>query len=456
MAASIRDFHSGLYLEHLEEASFLYEQRLAYLHDPELTWLDLEDFEERFEAHVDALVVGADLALEVCADRAREGDFGELHAAMRVFCRQASRERGYTVLRDIDTADRAATRAAADALQADCPAAWLDELPRILARHPRLAPVLACALGARRVKSAVPALVEVLGTAAGQDAACMLWALGRTGDGASAVAVEKHVGSDDPEVSAAAACAAIRLGQYQPVRYALLAAQARPWLSATLALGGDRAGVNVLVERASKDRVTDDVLIGLGLLGDLTAVRAVFDCLAIPERAPAAATALQLITGAELYEEVFAPEEVDPDELFDEERERYEATGEPPKRADGQPFGSMMVQPVTDQSAWKDWLSANKSRFDRERRYRYGEPYSPRALLRTLLAERVPNRIRALVCDELLVRFGLDFPMEIDMPVIEQKRRLARLAEWVQVNESRFEPGEWYFHGRRLSAEAAR
>ena len=37
----------------IEEASFLYEQRLSLFDDPEITWLDIEDFEERFEAHID-------------------------------------------------------------------------------------------------------------------------------------------------------------------------------------------------------------------------------------------------------------------------------------------------------------------------------------------------------------------------------------------------------------------
>ena len=54
---SASDFETELYQEHLEEASFLYEQRLTLFDDIEITWLDIEDFEERFEAHIDALVV---------------------------------------------------------------------------------------------------------------------------------------------------------------------------------------------------------------------------------------------------------------------------------------------------------------------------------------------------------------------------------------------------------------
>ena len=59
------DFSSKLYLEHLEEASFLYEQRLDLLDDPELTWRDIEDFEDRFEPHIAGLVVRKELVLDV-------------------------------------------------------------------------------------------------------------------------------------------------------------------------------------------------------------------------------------------------------------------------------------------------------------------------------------------------------------------------------------------------------
>jgi hypothetical protein len=77
-------FYIDLFLEHLAEGSFLYEQRIALLVDPELTWMDLEDFERRLEAHVDALLVGEELAMEVCRQQLREGDFGEAYVGFRV------------------------------------------------------------------------------------------------------------------------------------------------------------------------------------------------------------------------------------------------------------------------------------------------------------------------------------------------------------------------------------
>src|ERR1700685_1058565 len=102
MATSTRTFLIELYEEYLEEASFLYEQRLSLLQNPEISWKKIGEFEERFEAHIDGLVVGGDLGIEVCKRRAEDGDFGELHAALRVFCRQNRKELVYAILKDLD------------------------------------------------------------------------------------------------------------------------------------------------------------------------------------------------------------------------------------------------------------------------------------------------------------------------------------------------------------------
>src|SRR5688572_26307399 len=119
-AITIRQFNVQLYAEHLEEASFLYAQHLAYLHDLELTWRDLSGYDERFEAHIDALVVGDSLALDVCKEHCSSGDAGELHAAMRVFCRQNRPDLVYAVLQGLDTANEEFVRAVVEGLKAEC------------------------------------------------------------------------------------------------------------------------------------------------------------------------------------------------------------------------------------------------------------------------------------------------------------------------------------------------
>jgi uncharacterized protein (TIGR02270 family) len=455
MAISIRRFNIGLYAEHLAEASFLYGQRLAYLHDPELKWTDLEAFEERFEAHLDALVIGADLALDVCKERCSSGDFGELHAAVRVFCRQQRSDLVFAVLQGLDAGNAPAVQAVIDALKAECPAAWHDDLARImLGRAKHLVGLLAEVLAYRRV-ALEDVFLRALHNCAEQELPRLVRALGRVGADGSRAVLSTRLRSEDAVLAEAACRSLLRLGDYQPVRQALLVAQLHPWPVGALGIGGDHTAVNVLVDLAKRDAVSDEVLVSLGMLGELRSVSTIFDCLANPERAAAAAVALQTITGAPLYEQVFVPDKVDPDELFPEERKKFDQTGELPKRPDGKPFGSNVTQLSVNPVTWRAWLNQHRAQFDPKLRYRHGKPIGPAASLEALQDEHTPNRVRAQICEELVVRYRAPVALEIDMPVREQRKHLADLAQWVQSTAQKFAPGVWHFAGRPMDPAAS-
>ncbi len=450
MATSIRQFNIELYEEHLEEASFLYEQRLAYLNDPELTWRDLDEFEERFEAHIDALVVGADLALEVCKAQCSAGDFGELHAAMRVFCRQDRADLAFAVLQGMDTDDEDATQAVIDALKCECPDSWHDDLVRILlGSRNHLIAVLAPVLAYKRVADE-NTLLRIIDQADQAGMPRLVWSLSRAGGEMTRAAITEFLRSENEAIAAFACRALIRLGDYHAIRHGLLVAQAKPWPIPSLGIGGDHTAVNVLTDIVKSDRVSDEALLALGMLGDLSSVSPIFDCLTNPDHATAAAEALQLVTGAVLYEEVFVPDEVDPDELFEEEREKYEQTGEVPTRADGQPFGENVNQISINPETWRLWLEEHKQQFDPRLKYRHGKPISPAASLYCLMDEYTPYHVREMVCDEMVVRYGAEMALEADMPVSEQDRLLKDLVDWVRSNQSRFSAGQWYFAGKQM------
>lgn len=454
MATSARQFQIDLYEEHLEEAAFLYMQHLAYLDDPELTWTDLDNWNERLEWHLDALVVGADLALEVCKRHCSSGDFAELHAAMRVFCRQDRSDLAFAVLQGIDAEADEAVQAVIDALKAECPASWHEDLIRVmLGKCKQLVPALAETLAYRRAPIE-DTLLRVLPNCEELRRPRVLRALGKVGSDRARMVLVAELRSENTPVAEAAYRSLLRLGDSQALRHGLLVAQLRPWPIPALGIAGDHTAVNVLTDIAKTDKVSDEVLLALGMLGDLRAVSAIFNSLTNPDRAMAAAVALHTITGAALHESAFVEEAVDPDELFPEERQKYEQTGEAPKRVDGRPFGSNVVQLVLAPPVWRAWLSDHKSEFDAKLRYRHGKPLSPAASLEALEDPQTPNRIRALICEELVIRYRAPVTLEIDMPVKEQRKHLADLAAWVQANSAKFTPGMWYFAGRPM-AEAA-
>ncbi len=81
---------------------------------------------------------------------------------------------------------------------------------------------------------------------------------------------------------------------------------------------------------------------------------------------------------------------------------------------------------------------------------RNGKPYSPACLLENLESEKSPNRVRRLACEELVIRYGIEIPFEIDMPVVEQNQVLAQYAAWIKANEAHFREGAWYFAGQMM------
>ncbi len=448
MATSVRQFNVELYREHLEEASSLYDLRLAYLHDPEINWPDLADWEERFEAHIDALVVGGELALDVCRQQAANGDAGEMQAALRVFCRQDRKDDAFSVLGALDPADEESVRAAAQALCHETPATWRDDLLHLFqGDQPQLTAVLARVIGSRRFPSE-ELLKSKLAAQPSFGVADLAWALGRVGGRGSLPSLQPLLDSDDDRVCEAAAIALLRLGDDAPLEQAMVAAQTQSWARRVLGIAGSSRAVRVLLDVLKAQDGDEAAVFALGQLGDLTAVAPLLNLLDDDNLSEPAAVALNTITGAGLFAEVFVPDEFDPDELSDDERAAYERDGTLPTRGDGEPHGNWEHGPLRDGAGWRAWLEAHKHRFSREHRWRMGQPYGPSGLLESLRCETSPYELRTAAYDELVVRYGLDVPFEVELRVHQQLRFLDKIESWLAAQSSTFANGGWYFGGR--------
>jgi len=447
MATSIRNFLIELYQEYLEEASFLYEQRLTLFDDPEVTWEDIHDFEERFEPHIDGLVVGEELALNVCKTQASEGDFGELHAAVRVFCRQNRKDLVVRVLEELDPEDAESIQAVRDALKHELPEDWQDEFVRMLSEDDqKLIPILANVFGFRRLKRGTE-LLKALEGSPNEFLATIIWALGRLGEQDARAPLLKHIRHQDESIRSATALALLRLGEEQTITQCLQHARLQNWPLIPLGLGGNRSAVNVMLEKAKAGNAETDCVIALGLLGDISAIDTLLEHLTNAETGESAAMSLQILTGADLYEDVFIPDEIDEDELFEEELKKFKE-GQVPTRLDGEPFGITITRISQKPEDWQKWWAENKSHFNPAIRYRNGKPYSPACLLENLQSEKSPRIVRQMAYEEFVIRYGIDFPFETDMLVSQQKQAIAKYAEWIKTNGSRFRDGEWYFAGQ--------
>ena len=443
MATSPRAFLIELYEEYLEEASFLYEQRRTLFNNPEITWKKIGEFEERLEAHIDGLVVGDKLALDVCKRRVAEADFGELFAATCVFCRQDQRDSVLAILDELDPEDADKAGAVADALKYELPTAWAsDFLALLAARDPKLAPVLARAFGYRRMPSG-PELLSALRRCTATALPEVVWALGRIRYQPAAPTLLDYLKSEEGPVRAAAAIALARMGQTRAIDYCLDQVRSHAWSVLPLTLAGGPRTVALFTELVEQSSQAE-YLTALGLLGDSTSVPLLLSRLEQPDTAAAAAIALEALTGAGLVETVFIPDEIDDDELFEPEREQLRH-GIRPQRSDGRPFGSNVSRVSQSAEDWNRWWGANNGRFTPGLRHRNGSPVSPAQLLDTLKADRTPHLIRCYCCEELVTRYACDFGFELDSPVHHQSTKLAEAAIWSKSNGAQFRPGDWYF-----------
>ena len=213
MPTSPTAFLNRLYEEYLEEASFLYAQRRTLFQNPEITWKKVGEFEERLEAHIDGLVVGDKLAMEVCINHAAEGDPGEIYAATCVFCRQDQRDRVLTILDRLDPADNEKASAVADALKYGLPDAWVPDFLTLLSSgDPKLAPILARAFGYRRLPCG-PQLLSAMKRCAAPALPEIVWALGRIAHTPATGPLLDYLRSEDEPVRSASAMALARLGE---------------------------------------------------------------------------------------------------------------------------------------------------------------------------------------------------------------------------------------------------
>lgn len=448
LGPAAEDFANSLYLEHFEEASFLYEQRLGLFDDPEIIWLDIEDFEDRFEPHIDGLVVGEELALEVCNQQAIDGDFGEFHAAVRVFCRQDRFDLFEKVFETLDFEDKEKGQAFIDALNHELPEAWHDELIKVLAdKDLDLFSIAVEPFGYRRLPVG-NYLMKSLQENASDPSSTVIWGLGRLREKSSISLIRNLINNEDESICHAASLALLRMGDAQTIDSCMNHIENYQWPFTHIGLGGGSSNVQPLLDIALSEKVNSVCLFALGLLGHIVSVDILLGHLVNEDISEYAAMALNLITGADLYEDIFIPEEIDEDELFDEELEKLK-NGEPLYPA-GEESGTTITRLSQNQEEWQNWWNENKFNFLSEIRYRNGRPYSPTCLLENLTSEKSPRLVRQMAYEEFVIRYDIDFPFETDMLVADQKNTIKKYKAWIEVNDKHFKDGAWYFAGQLM------
>lgn len=367
MAVSYRGFQIELYEEYLSDGGFVSDQRRSLLANPVGQWSILRDWEDRIEAYVDGLVVGGDLALDVCRRRAAEGEPSELEIAVRAFCRGARFDLIEAAADQIEDAERA---------QAICEGllherhAGVEALVRRLLGNPVMLPAMAKVAGYQRLP-----LAQVLME---RGAGCpeVAWALGRLREPKSLPFLQDA--SNDPATRGPASLAFARITQ-----------TARHGESTLVGLVGDWHRLDQFHEDTSAASS-----LALGLLGSPISVPRLINRLPQPE----AALALQLITGAGLITQK---------PLENEELEE----GERP---------TLVAELQTEPEAWTNWWMSNSKNFLAIPSLRRGRPYSANELLRQLQEPECLHLERYWAIEQLACRHAMALGLEHDMFYTEQ------------------------------------
>jgi hypothetical protein len=402
----MRSLRISMYEEHLEEASFLYSHRERMLQGSSYDSTTIAELDARHEAHLDGLVLGDDLALALCQERARTEDAGALHGAVSVFCRHGRADLIDALVVEEDDAGEERLRAIEDAMAREAPpdfapliSTWLVGLPGAKAS------LFAHAAAVQRM-DVQGALVRAALKAKGEHSLPLLRAVGRLRADGATMLLYKHMQLDEHAPARDGAVAALMLGD--PGIASLLAHQAgtAPWAAVALGLAGRDLGMETLSScLKAEGEVARDALLALGMLGRLSSCGAILDALASKALAPWAAVALYLITGTPL-QDLESEDTANEDE--DDAAEAWAAGGL-----------------STSRERWSAHLAALPAVLRDAKSVRGGHPYHPRRTIGLLRSGWLPKQARRYLVDELAIRHRQDIRDLCEIAAPEALRSLA-------------------------------
>jgi hypothetical protein len=435
-------FHRELFGDSLDEAAALFAQRCQNLDPPEAGLHHVLDVDNRIDAHLDLLFAGGNDVIGVLSENAAESAGGG-YAGTRALLRQGQVSAwgalAEQVLATPDDPDRLALGELGrlDALKAAAAhEAWagdLEEAKKILSAGGEfpLAACLAYAAGYQRwdVAGALKA-----GLAAGvPDPTTWLWALGQIGEAQSREVLLPFLEATEAPVCRAAALALCRTEDDQMAVWLASQAINQLWAPAVLAfLGGPRSAGLLAKHIETGDAFA---VIAAGLLGDGSLVSVVLEAMSNPEQAVQAAQALHLITGLAPLEQTEVA--VVPPEEGDEEEPPFVHTED------------QQWKLSKTQATWTESLQRSRLPFTPGVRYRFGKPADPAQSLIALRSGHLRQELRALVIDELFVRFGLGVHLRADQHAGRQLRVLDKLEQFLPHMVTKPMPGHFTFQGRR-------
>lgn len=382
-----------IFEEHLEEADFLFQQRVSALSDRSYNLNDLAQIEERLLAHLDGLVLGESPAWKLLEPKLAGDAAGEVFAAAFTALESSNLKQIAILEARLPEAEGSVLDGIRQALY-HAPTADIERILRPCLVHER-GPLRATALdviGFRRraldpsflragLRERDSCVVVAAAKAAGQ-----LRITGLKGD------VEEALENDTTEVRLAAIQAGLLIKSEKALHRCRkeVQDQTEGAAEAILLLGsaGHLEDGSLLLNALSHTRLARSAVRALGLLGFMAAGEALVSHLAHPQLGRLAGEALSTLTGLNLEKEglAIAPTDSSPSPPSPDLHEGSEGEDE-----GFQPDPDESL-PIPDLEKAADGWRKNASRFAKKGRYRNGQPYSLDVLMDRLKTGTLPER----------------------------------------------------------------
>jgi hypothetical protein len=419
----------------LDEARFLYDHRLGLLNalerDPLLGWTRLGEVEVRLDTMTDGVAAGGAFGRELAETAFADGSPAGVYVGISVLANidewSALWQQTATIALDDPAVLVAATLAITHAMVSQLkPAAAIEMLGRAYTRDDSLAPVVvevAATLGMTAPSGAVAIVAAQARGSAIAGAANVLGRLAARGS----IAVEPLLfqrwfetsdGKMREEVARAWLCV-----DRAAARSVISAAIEEPWAFSLLCLMGDQRAADRIKAVLHAREIDRRAYRLVGLWGDPIAVPVLLSRLDGHADAPAAAEALELITGAGLVVDRLVERPL-PDEDLNEVEAEARAGGDLTVGVERESLTTIDC----DRKTWEKWWQANQSRFRAGSPFRAGRPASVNATIAALRSETLPLSARAALGDELTLRHRARTPFAVTQMVMMQQHWLTVLA----------------------------
>ena len=450
MATSYRQFINEIYEEHVEEASFLYEQRLSFLMDPELEWFAFYSEEIKIEAHVDGLIIGGEQALSIAQEAGREGDVGAIYTLVCLYCQLNQRDELLGNINEFDLEDHEVQQAIQLALFHRMPEGWPDSFLQNTFKEQinLLSLFLPVLIKVDKVPNNIAFNKIFEGKIANKkiDSISFIQAAGYFPEMNNHELLTKFMIHGAEEEKNAAVCSLFLLGQnllieqiVKNVKY-----QELPLLS--ICSGASNTFFTDLLATNQTSNWDEESINCLAIGGVAEFIPELIRLLKEDSLADFAAHALFTITGARLIENAFKEDIWVKEDLFEDEVEPFKQ-GIMPQRTDGRPFGEEVEKLSSSIDIWLDWWEKNHTQYVSGKRYRFGLIISPVSLVRTLNSNFADNVIRELSYQELVIRYKAKLFFSTKDCIQVQQKSILALYQWAEEVEVKYEQGEWYFSG---------